>query len=172
MRGYPFFLAREGMYLPGEVRAIPVPEPAAGAEWTVNVPGGRQWRVLGGTFKLTTSATVDTRTPAVVYSLGGARFFAAEFSTGQAAGVTDTYVMQQLEQGESAQVAGGLNLIDVPKLWWPGGTIIESSTDLVQAGDQYSDISLYVEEVWFANSDLRDHDEHRHHPANPQNKAG
>lgn len=150
----PRFLSREGRPLPGVKRAVPVPQPAAGAEWTVTVPGGRQWRIIGGAAQLVASAAVANRRPGL--ALGD------ESST-----VARTVSALQVQAGATALLgylpdsgvtappgADTVGLVPAWDAWLPGGFVISSLTVGLQAGDQYGLVALMVEELYLDDQEL------------------
>lgn len=148
------FLSHTGQVLPGVRRIVNVKNPAAGADWSVTVPAGVQWKVIGGAANFTTSATVDSRHPFMIVKWDGYRLSTAgtvvsiAASSGLTLGITsDPAVAYAI--GVAQEV--GLTL---PNLYFPDGTTIGTNTASLQAGDQWSSIALWVEEVYVTDAQL------------------
>lgn len=144
----PRMLTREDRVLPGEKRVVPIPSPAAGADWSVTVPGGRQWRLAGGSFQLVTSATVASRYAPVLFSIDGIPFFIAANNVATTASSTSVFVLQPAYSPDQGAQMGVYQPQDIPRGWLLPGTTIASNSIGLQAGDQYSAIQLVVEEAW------------------------
>ena len=119
--------------------------PAAGADWSVTVPGGKAWRILSVRAALTTSVAAANRVAALTVSDGSAVFLTIPPAAVQAASLTWTY--DWLEHGNNVQV-GTLLSGGFPDLIIPAGFVIASSTSLLDAGDQWAAPRLYVVETW------------------------
>lgn len=148
------FLSHTGKVLPGVRRVVQVPEPAAGADWTVTVPGGMQWYILSGTATLTTSATVDNRQPVITETVDGVTIWPGLQSL--SFGASTTKVIPVLLDGGfvSGAATEGDIFLAAPSNLLPPGTVIASDTALLQVGDQWSAISLWVEEVYVTDNQL------------------
>lgn len=153
--GYlPRFLSRDGLILPGEKRVIQVGQPAAGAEWSVTVPGGRQWFIIGGLAILTTSAVVANRRPGFQASDGTTTYL-------QAVGLVQVAASQFARLGYgphlTASVQGAADAVEnivTPYGWLPPGSVLQSLTLNLSAGDQYSAVALFVEECWLDDQEI------------------
>lgn len=150
----PRFFSREGRHLPGVKRAVPVPQPAAGAEWTVNVPGGRQWRIIGGAAQLVASAAVANRRPGL--SLGDESTTTARTVSALQVQAGATALLGYLPDSGVTAPAGvdTVGLVPAWDAWIPGGFVISSATPGLQAGDQYSQVSLMIEELYVDDQEL------------------
>jgi len=136
---------RDGHYALREYRTIAIPSPNAGQDWTATIPAVARWRVKCLQAQLVTSAAAFNRVPHLVISdaLGNSVFnFPA--ITNQVASTT-------------VQYSAGVGIVSVQfdnaVVWvlpyethllqgWKIGTL----TTLLQAGDQWSNIALIVEE--------------------------
>lgn len=152
----PRFLSREGRILPGQRRIVNVPAPAAGADWAVVVPGGRNWRIAMGTAQISTSATVTNRAPLALVTDGTETLW--EYGNGAELPASQTALVSLASTpppvGFAAQVLSVL--APFPDAWIPGGFTLGTVTLNLQAGDQWSKISLYVEEYWYDDKGLSD----------------
>ncbi len=125
---------------------IVVPNPAAGADWVQTVPAGQRWRVMTGNFTLTTSAVVANRFPAIIFDDGVNQFYATAWDNAIAANTAprislgpQRYVA--LNDGNSQSMAYIGNLVI------PAGARVRSVTTSMQAGDQWSAITLLIENL-------------------------
>lgn len=150
----PQFLSREGRILPGEKRAVTVPQPAAGADWSVSVPGGRQWRVQSLRALLTTSAAVATRTPRLSYSDGTTIWWEGGDPAGYAASLVGRLCFIPLGSINNTGGQGVPTQDPLPDLWLVPGTVISVTTGGLDVGDQWSGIALFVEESWLDDQEL------------------
>lgn len=128
------------------LRVIPVTQPAAGAEFTLQAPGSAHWRVLSVRFRLTTDATVAGREVALLADDGTNVFWQTAVDGGQAASLGTDY-----GTNDSANNYGGANVfrpLNFPAmgLWLESGNRLRSSTLNIQAGDQYSAVVAQVQE--------------------------
>jgi hypothetical protein len=128
-------------------RIITVAQPAAGAEWTVSVPGGALWLIQTIRCTFQTSATVANRVPRLLFSDGTTEYMRIFPNLLQAAGSTFAFTFVKglgtaYSQGVTAMVA--LPSPEVPII---GGHSITASTQNLDPGDQWSAIALFVLEV-------------------------
>lgn len=129
-----------------EIRSIQVAQPAAGAEWSVTVPAGQVWRLLMAFSQFTASGTVANRFPGQLKITDGVNILGQIcHSVSVAAG---GIVFVTLARGIPIAPANNnsnilLALPDAVVL--PPGSIISTTTNGIQTGDQYSIISLLVE---------------------------
>src|SRR6516162_1693189 len=91
----PRFLTTEARVLPGYKRPVAITTPAAGANWTVTVPGGRMWRPIAINATLVTSAAVANRIPGIQFQIYGVTTYVNDNSTAITASTTRTLVYQQ-----------------------------------------------------------------------------
>jgi hypothetical protein len=131
-------------------RVVTVGNPAAGADWSVAVPAGKIWALCAIAATFTASAAVATRTPAV--ALGDGTNFPAQYLAGAtgsggttASGVTPYF----WENGasENGFVSGSVNIqTAIGRFSLNSAWVIKTITQGIQAGDQWSAISLLVQE--------------------------
>lgn len=158
-RPHPLFLTNDGKIDHGVRRPVAVPAPAAGADWSVKVPGGRLWRLLGGQALFTASAAVANRLLGVQVTASGALVQANQSTFAVVAAATPTAVYQSGTALSPANADGTLVPVTFIPQWLEGGDQIGSLTGAIQAGDQYSAITLVIEELWYSNGDLNDEEE-------------
>lgn len=134
---------------PGNMRVITVAVPATGAEWTQTVQNGARWRIMGIEAKLITAVAVAARVPKVQFfdTLSSLPFYTAVPSQAVAAATT----VQVCAAPGAASSAPELTTVNqaLPTDMILSGlnpTTISSLTSLLQAGDAYTNISLFVEE--------------------------
>lgn len=130
---------------PGWMRSVAVANPAAGADFLTFVPNGARWRVVGAHMILTTSATVANRVSRSRFNDGANDYFDGPpnqvIPASQTASITWT----------PSPTSAGANVPDVmvdlsDTIIATGGDGVGTSTENIQAGDQYSAIDLRVEE--------------------------
>jgi len=128
-----------------------VASPAAGSDWSVAVPAGRIWRITSIVAKLVTSATVATRNPYLVVSDGTTNAVRVLPYASQAASLTGLY--SWLTECSST-VVGNDQQNDIPELTLTAGWTIGTLTSGLAAGDQWSDIALFVLETLYRPGDI------------------
>ena len=121
------------------VRAIAVPNPPVGAEWSYTVPPGSSFTLEGILYSLTTSAVVGNRIPVLQIkdATGVLRF--VNYLPTQAASVSTQY--QWAAFGGSEPNASAMNLPAGLTLG-PGWTIGSNTPGIDAAGDAYTTISV------------------------------
>lgn len=144
--GWPGARQESSIEGPGFIRNIVVANPAAGADIVNTVPANARWRPIAFQYALTTSATVATRTSQVVLAdnLGNAFFQNTQGAT-QAASLTVVYNWSTLTNITPVVLGQTLNTFP-PGVFLEAGWQINTVTNAIQAGDQYSGIRLQVEE--------------------------
>ena len=131
----------------GLQRVATVANPAAGADWSITVPAGAQWLLQSVNAQLVTSATAGTRIPSLVITDNAAHVvFTGVASLSQAASLTYTY---SWSPGAVASPAGSTSVSGpLPALLrLQPGWVIKTVTQGIQAGDQWSAISLAIQEL-------------------------
>lgn len=136
----------DGRYLV-RPRVVAVPSPSAGSEWSTSVPAGTSWSVRAVIAKLTASAVVANRAPAVTLSDGTTTFARIGVSSVTSANNSTTYSL--LHSLGYTQTSVGANNADSgwPSLPLFSGATIASSTAGLDVGDQWSQVALYVIET-------------------------
>lgn len=141
----PLEITRSGHYRINEYRAINIAQPAAGADVVATVPATVVWEVKALQFQLTTSVAVANRIPHLVIkdSLGLPVYNFPAIQNQQAGSVYQY----------SAGISGVAVAFDNAVTWvlpyvsrllqnWTIGTL----TTGIQAGDQWANVNLLVEE--------------------------
>jgi len=130
----------------GQMRAVIGGAPAAGAEISDTVPAGRQWILRAARTSLTTSAAVANRDPSLIVDDGAGNIMAQSVDSTL---ITATQTFALSWAAGFAFVAGAV-AISIP---WVNecrllpGWRIRTSTNLIQAGDQYAAPVYMVEEL-------------------------
>jgi hypothetical protein len=137
----------------GWVHTVTVGNPAAGADWSAVVPTNTRWRVISFFAQFQTSATVATRAVSLAVTGGGQFVFVGSAIATQLASLINDYSGAQLTP-YTPGLATILTLPIPPNLYLSqlsGGTnSVASQTNNLQAGDQWSNINVLVEE-WLDN---------------------
>lgn len=128
-------------------RYAPILNPAAGADWSFTPSTEAPTRVISVLGKLTTSATAQTRVPAIqIKDLSGNVIYYSAPSVSQIASLDDYWQYVSAEIG--ASVAGlwdasdSINTVMMPKMWLPPGFSINAKTYLLDTTDQWN--ALYA----------------------------
>jgi hypothetical protein len=128
------------------VRNVPVTQPAVGAEWTITSPPGVIWELLAVSFVLTTSAVAGNRGPSL-------RFRTADnvdvmwVGTGSTQGASIGLPWSWMVGLGAALGTNTLsNPLPSPPIPLTAGWRILSQTNFLDAGDQFSNISVTVRE--------------------------
>lgn len=150
----PRFVSREGLVLPGVRRTINVPNPAAGAGWSVAVPGGVQWRVLEAQYSFVSDAVVANRIPRIEYVQGGnVTWFRGSLTITASSNITIVGNISDAPSGADQQVFSFL-YCPMPKWWLDPGDSVQGLVSAIDPGDQVSNIFLIIEELYATNADL------------------
>jgi hypothetical protein len=150
----PRFRSEYDRLLPGVRTLALAPNPAAGADWSLQVPSGRSWRVQSLSALLTTSATVANRLLGLQITWAGTLIWSAINTAAVAASVAHTLIAQRIVNPNFANTTGTRHWVDVPDYWLPPQAVISAWNSNIQAGDQWSAIAAYVEERWEDDSDI------------------
>lgn len=122
-----------------------VASPAAGADWTYTVPGGYWQRLLGGSARLVTSAVVATRQAWIQYTDGTNVLTASSTTGGMTAGATWKLFISGGPVAGNGVATANFELLALPGIWLQPGYTIGTVTNLIDVGDQWSSIVLWVE---------------------------
>lgn len=120
------------------------PAPAAGADWSVNVPSGKLWQIQSIYARLVTDANVANRGPRLILSDGGAEFLRLPAAVVAAAGVTTDY--QWFANAVSVSLNNGVSF-PLPPLILAPGAVVSVATASIQVGDQWGAPQLYIIET-------------------------
>lgn len=125
-------------------RAVQVPQPAAGADWTITVPAGVLWRLVSAFGLLATSSAVANRTAVLSIGDGDTEFCRIPATGVQAASLTESYTWGV---GLDSENTGPSQSQAIPEYVLHAGAIVKSATANVDVGDQWSAVVLYVIET-------------------------
>lgn len=134
-----------GIWQPcADLQPIGIQSPAAGANLSYTLRPGGIYRLLSLLFTFTTSADVATRVVGITLSHGGLTFFRAKNSQSHTASLAFFYCA--FPGTTPTAVFGNTGHIAFPApSFVPGETIIATTIESIQAGDQISAVALYVE---------------------------
>ena len=148
MRPFPVIVQTPSDHPFVSVRDINIDNPAAGAEINYVVPVGIQWKLNALFFQLVTDANVAARLVHLYVANSYGIVYHAANATGPAENLTAIYSIapsNTYRQGGAAPV--------VIFHGWPDSLILEegariyTATDLIQAGDQFSAITLQYQSI-------------------------
>ena len=126
-----------------KVKTIAIPDPAAGAELSYTVPSGVVLLVLSFYARFTADVTAVNREPALALS-DGTRTLSinqADRSVGASTGIILSWA-DSIESDSNPPVSGRVRVALQTALLLPGWAIGTETTNL-QAGDQWSNVTIY-----------------------------
>lgn len=134
-----------------DVLPIVNPAPAAGAEFRIDVPPRKLWRLLTLFFELLPDANVVSRRVFLgVFDANGIMFWDTQAGLDATAGTLMRYMYPDYkfsQNNTAGHALGGTFAIDPSgRLWLPAGFSIRSDTINRQVGDQFSTQRLVVEQ--------------------------
>jgi len=129
----------------GAMRAFAVGNPAAGADWTTTVPANTQWILRSVYALLATDAVAPVREAALQIKDGGGVRLMLSNSIDTVAASTNSNISWFPASGAVTDARFNLGVIPPEYRLLPGWTISTSTLNL-DAGDQWSNIRLTVEE--------------------------
>jgi hypothetical protein len=136
---------------PGDLRAIAVGNPAAGSDWTFTVPANTRMRIQAVGMTFVASAAVANRNVRLMFSDGGNPYWRssgqAVITAGQTKGIYGS------PQSVVQNLGGEMNIPTPIGLIMLAGQLIQSATQALDAGDQFSQIIIEVEE-WVDNGTI------------------
>jgi hypothetical protein len=141
---------RSSLENPGRLRSITGTNPAAGAEIIETVPTGARWRVIAGSFRFVTDATVSSRQPRLTITDGTNTIWAGE----EAANVTASDDVRHnfgLGTERLAHLGDDRQYPFPTEMVLGAGFAIQTATLNLQAGDNFSALQFLVEE-WLEGS--------------------
>lgn len=145
---------REGRYLVIP-RIVKVNDPAAGADWSIVVPGGKVWLLLSLRTAFTTSAIAANRAPAFFVNDGSSAYLQIPLPTIITANQTTT-ISGSRQLGSQYSVATVLQqVVPLPNIPLVQNSKFFTITAAIDAGDQWSSTVLYVLEVRERSSNER-----------------
>ena len=133
------------------IQAVPVAAPAAGADWSITVPGAELWRVLAIYGELTSDANVANRDVQLVVTLNGATIMNLPYNSHQTAGSTNTYTWAPYVDSRSPNTR---HITALPELRLLPGATIAAATGSIQAGDQWANVVIYAEVTTAKRGDI------------------
>lgn len=138
--------------LPGRFRVVAVADPAVATDFIIPVPAGRLWKLIAMTMIFATDANVANREVALILREPGAAVYWVAGSTE----IQTASLSLRHSAGAGLPIVGRSRstlaeiLIPLPAgLFLAEGHSIGSLTSAIQAGDQFSDLRLSVEELPF-----------------------
>jgi hypothetical protein len=143
--GWPGGTLRSGSESTGNVLSVQVANPAAGADWTLVVPGFRRFSIQSFQATFTASAAVANRNISVIVDDGVNTVWTHDAS----AAVTAGQAVQVVATGTSAPVGVITTVLPIvlpPSLRIFAPMRVRVSTGNIQAGDQWSSIWFLVEQ--------------------------
>lgn len=129
----------------GEPISVDVANPAAGADWSYTLPANFAYKLQSVFATITTSGVSGTRIPRLSISDGAGNLLARiQVAGGTAGSLTHNYVwmLGVVSTTTSAELHKSMALCN---MILSAGWVIEVATDLIQAGDQWSNIQLSFE---------------------------
>lgn len=121
-----------------------ITQPAAGAQFSVTVPGGRAWLVRSVHFRLVTDATAGTRGARIEVETQGVVVLQMLAGAGQGASLTRDYTFARGLASAERDTIINAPIVD-PLLLLPAD-VISSAVVSMAAGDQISNVRLWVVE--------------------------
>lgn len=150
------FRSLESCVLPGVRQIETVANPAVATGWSISVPGGQTWRLLGGVATFVADANVANRFLGIQFTVQGVSVYVGFFSTAITASQTRTLQYEMQTPTSSAANISSSVTVPITPLWLPDGSKVQSIGGPLQAGDQYSAISLWFEQLYQTDQDLGD----------------
>ena len=130
----------------GVIRLVSGTDPPAGSEWSETVPAGARWQVLSICAQLTASAVAATRQPRISIESGGTYLlrFAGRASVGASQVLVVTWATG-ITPETVPQSAFAINYCPATIILLAGDSI-NSNTDLMDPGDNWTGPRIYVRE--------------------------
>lgn len=150
----PRFLTWESRIVRGVRRPLNIGNPGAGNNWSVNVPGGRLWRVIAGTCSFTASGVVANRNVGLNMQLQGLPMFVNYNATAVTNGQNVSPVYMPGDAVAPAATINGILPVPFVPVWLRPGDTIRSITANFDPGDTYTQIVVWIEEAFFTDEQL------------------
>jgi hypothetical protein len=145
--GYPAARPQDGH---GAILSLAGSVPGAGAEASVQVPNNARWRVFGAAVSITASAAVANRLPRLRYGGPGALMSQRLlFSPNVLVTAGQTVEIEWANCGPAQAQQDSISpiyLAAIPDLWLNAGDNLSTSTENLQAGDQYTALCVAFEQ--------------------------
>lgn len=153
----PRFRSNTDRLLPGLYRTVVPALPQAGQDWSVQVPGGRLWRVCAVLARFQASAVIASRLPQLFFNIAGVNVAMVMPNVAWTANVQ--WGLSGSFDVALTHVATGTltDVVPLPKLWLPGGDTFGPTTVNLDAGDRWTAVALQVEEHFGDNMDIELH---------------
>lgn len=148
------FLSHTGHVLPGVRQVVTTGKPVAGVGWSVAVPAGVMWWVIAARFYVITSATVASRYAYLGVTVDGTTVWDGAAELAQAASTTILYSFSSTVSYQPVTTSTNTSLVPFPDVLLPQGAVVTGNIYNIDAGDQVSAASLYVEECYFTDAQL------------------
>jgi len=134
-------LRPDGGFLGEEVSA----DPAAGSEISITVPAGEIWKINAIRYQLTTDANVASRTPHLIFTLPTSTIIDLYNAANQQASSTKKYSYAPTGNPIDTQSDDDFFTSIPQNLMLLPTSTITTETVAIQAGDNYSAMSVYIE---------------------------
>lgn len=148
------FLSHTGQIMPGVRQVVTTGKPVAGAGWSVVVPAGVMWWVIAARFYMTTSATVASRYAYLSVAVDGTTVWDGAAELAQVASTTILYSFSSTVSYQPVTTSTNSSLVPFPDVLLPQGGVITGNIYNIDAADQVSAASLYIEEYFFTDAQL------------------
>lgn len=131
----------------GTQKIVNVPQPATATDWTYTLPGGYFYRLLAGTFVFTASAVASNRISMTQVTDGVNVLFRTGNNAAQVASTTNYWTIAVGVSGSIAVQNAGSTVSPFAPVWMHPSYVIQSFSTNLQAGDQFSQIVLWLEQL-------------------------
>lgn len=131
----------------GVQRVIKPVIPAPGAEFVWTLPGGSFWRILSARIPFTASAVVANRLVRFQFSDGTDIFHKVGIPAPVTASLAVEFTLLPLVTLSTTFSLGATGVIPIPDAVLPGGFVLSTLTAGSDAGDQWGQGVLLVEEI-------------------------
>jgi len=128
----------------GRIFTEAVADPAAGAEISFTIPNNTRWIIYSLNFIFTTSSTAATRRVHLRILDGANLLYQDPESNSHTASITRIH--SHTTGVENKSLNNNVDVTSHPLIMLPADATIDTLTTNLQAGDQYSDLRLLVEE--------------------------
>lgn len=148
------FLTYTGDIKPGIRQVVQIPNPATATDFSVTVPGGQMWYIIGGYATFAASATVNSRYITFTETIDNIPIWYVADPTFLTASQFKSYAITAAPIPSAYAANGEAGLLGLMPGVLPSGSVFKSTTANISAGDQWSQIALYVEKYYFTDAQL------------------